>query len=430
MPTDDIFDSAWNTVSDDSIQKFRFGEGLARDLGLRGLANRMRARRDAMNQFNRYAVQNYIDDPNAMENILATEEALRQARMEQAQAPAAPETIGGMTLEQILAAAAELGMQQPAQELPDSAEQVIAVPETEEKPKEEPKEKEIQTDVLAEPPAKKETETPRSKRQTTERTGFVAPDLGLTVDSLLDQMLGANPEAESSPDSVREAISNVLRLAAEGNPQAMDIMSMQFRPADMKFMAQMMNSTPSQIAALMSEAKTQGHEKTAQETEEQSAQQDILDNPGDDISVNLPTTKGLESTQMAEGLLRNNPEKSAVDSEGNVVVPAEAADKKKSLDINDPGFWSIVKDPFANPFDNPNPFALNDEQPPEVTNDTTPTYSVDTTLMKGPDPRKALEDAGFDTREGDDISLLPSSSTQESGSVDDTSLLPKGWKNE
>ena len=94
--------------------------------------------------------------------------------------------------------------------------------------------------------------------------------------------------------------------------------------------------------------------------------------------------------------------------------------------------WSIVKDPFANPFFNENAFALTDEKPPEVTHDTTPVFEVDTSLIKGPSPEDALKKAGFDTRQGDDVSLLPSSVFRqgESAPVDNMSLLPKGWKKE
>ena len=94
--------------------------------------------------------------------------------------------------------------------------------------------------------------------------------------------------------------------------------------------------------------------------------------------------------------------------------------------------WSIVKDPFANPFFNQNAFALTDEKPPEVTHDTTPVFEVDTSLIKGPSPEDALREAGFDTRQGDDVSLLPSSVFRqgESAPVDNMSLLPKGWKKE
>jgi len=102
---------------------------------------------------------------------------------------------------------------------------------------------------------------------------------------------------------------------------------------------------------------------------------------------------------------------------------------KASADISS-DIWSIVKDPFANPFFNQNAFALTDQKPPEVTYDDSPVFEVDTSLIKGPSPEDALKDAGFDTRQGDDVSLLPSSVFRqgESAPVDNTSLLPKGWK--
>ena len=92
--------------------------------------------------------------------------------------------------------------------------------------------------------------------------------------------------------------------------------------------------------------------------------------------------------------------------------------------------WTVVSDPFANPFYNQNAFALTDQKPPEVTYDDSPVFEVDTSLIKGPSPEDALKDAGFDTRQGEDVSLLPSSVFRqvESAPVDNTSLLPKGWK--
>ena len=102
---------------------------------------------------------------------------------------------------------------------------------------------------------------------------------------------------------------------------------------------------------------------------------------------------------------------------------------KKSNDIHS-DVWTVVKDPFANPFYNQNAFAMTEEQPPEVTYDDTPTFQIDTDLIKGEEPKDALKHAGFDTRSGDDVSLLPSSvfTQGESVPVDDMRLLPKGWK--
>ena len=114
---------------------------------------------------------------------------------------------------------------------------------------------------------------------------------------------------------------------------------------------------------------------------------------------------------------------------GPLLLPDTSTVIKASADISS-DIWSIVKDPFANPFHNQNAFALTDQKPPEVTYDDSPVFEVDTSLIKGPSPEDALKDAGFDTRQGDDVSLLPSSVFRqgESAPVDNTSLLPKGWK--
>lgn len=94
--------------------------------------------------------------------------------------------------------------------------------------------------------------------------------------------------------------------------------------------------------------------------------------------------------------------------------------------------WTVVKDPFANPFFNPNFSDLTENQAPEVTQDTSPTYSVQPDLLKGDSPEEALDNAGFDARSGDDMSLLPSSAFDQEGEAPkgNTSLLPAGWDSE
>jgi len=94
--------------------------------------------------------------------------------------------------------------------------------------------------------------------------------------------------------------------------------------------------------------------------------------------------------------------------------------------------WTVVKDPFANPFFNENFASLTEEQPPEVTHDDTPTFSLQPDLIKGDSPEDALKNAGFDARQGDDMSLLPSSAFNKGDVAPraDTSLLPAGWDTE
>jgi hypothetical protein len=115
---------------------------------------------------------------------------------------------------------------------------------------------------------------------------------------------------------------------------------------------------------------------------------------------------------------------------GSHAINTKTKEKIKSQDTSFNDAWTVVKDPFANPFHNPNAFSLADEQPPEVTQDTTPTFSVDTSLIKGETPEDALRNAGFDARKGDDLSLLPSGALNADTPTDDTSLLPKGWDSE
>lgn len=109
-----------------------------------------------------------------------------------------------------------------------------------------------------------------------------------------------------------------------------------------------------------------------------------------------------------------------------------AKDKQASEAYSSVDDWTVVKDPFANPFFNPNFSDLTEEQPPEVTQDNTPTISLQPDLIKGDSPEDALRNAGFDARSGDDMSLLPSSAFDKEGEAPrgDTSLLPAGWDTE
>ena len=110
----------------------------------------------------------------------------------------------------------------------------------------------------------------------------------------------------------------------------------------------------------------------------------------------------------------------------------EAKDKLASEAYSSVDDWTVVKDPFANPFFNPNFSDLTENQAPEVTQDTSPTYSVQPDLLKGESPEEALHNAGFDARSGDDMSLLPSSAFDQEGEAPkgNTSLLPAGWDSE
>lgn len=110
----------------------------------------------------------------------------------------------------------------------------------------------------------------------------------------------------------------------------------------------------------------------------------------------------------------------------------EAKDKQASEPHQVADSWTVVKDPFANPFFNDGFASLSEEQPPEVTHDNTPIISLQPDLIKGESPEEALINAGFDARRGDDMSLLPSSAFNKDGEAPkgDTSLLPAGWDSE
>ena len=87
-------------------------------------------------------------------------------------------------------------------------------------------------------------------------------------------------------------------------------------------------------------------------------------------------------------------------------------------DVADSSF--ILKNPFANPFSNPQAFALNEKPNPQ--------REYVTPIIKS-EPPQEKPDIGFDVVKGDDLSLLPASLFATNGpGGDDMSLLPSGWK--
>jgi len=81
----------------------------------------------------------------------------------------------------------------------------------------------------------------------------------------------------------------------------------------------------------------------------------------------------------------------------------------------------ILKDPFANPFHNPN---FLETANPEPRN-----QEYITPVIKSEPLQEQKPDIGFDVVEGDDLSLLPASLfAKNAPGGDDMSLLPSGWK--
>lgn len=87
--------------------------------------------------------------------------------------------------------------------------------------------------------------------------------------------------------------------------------------------------------------------------------------------------------------------------------------------------WTIVENPFANPFYSQNAFDLRKEPAPEA--EIEKSVIEDFVTEEAPIEQEVnLE--GFDTVDGDDLSLLPASVFAKSNPVgDNMSLLPSGW---
>lgn len=96
-------------------------------------------------------------------------------------------------------------------------------------------------------------------------------------------------------------------------------------------------------------------------------------------------------------------------------------------EVFEKGIQTIVENPFANPFYDMSAFSIKKERPKGFV--APPAFTPPIDLIKQEQPN-AIE--GFETNEGDDLSLLPSSVFKNTDApvVDNMSLLPTGWKNE
>ena len=96
-------------------------------------------------------------------------------------------------------------------------------------------------------------------------------------------------------------------------------------------------------------------------------------------------------------------------------------------EVFEKGIQTIVENPFANPFYDMSAFSIKKERPKGFV--APPEFNPPIDLIKQEQPT-TIE--GFETNEGDDLSLLPSSVFKNTDTpvVDNMSLLPTGWKNE
>tara|TARA_R100001198_G_scaffold79748_1_gene52135 strand:- start:1811 stop:2395 length:585 start_codon:yes stop_codon:yes gene_type:complete len=82
-----------------------------------------------------------------------------------------------------------------------------------------------------------------------------------------------------------------------------------------------------------------------------------------------------------------------------------------------------LEDPFANPFSNPNAFAIKEPRKDVPAEYITPIVKAE--------PPQEKPDIGIDVVEGDDLSLLPASLfPRNTPGGDNMSLLPSGWNSD
>jgi hypothetical protein len=88
--------------------------------------------------------------------------------------------------------------------------------------------------------------------------------------------------------------------------------------------------------------------------------------------------------------------------------------------------WSVVENPFANPFFDTSAFSIRKDRPRGFVNPI-PSPPMEEIQKE----EKPPELNGFQTKKEDDLSLLPSSVLLKDNSIgDDVSLLPTGWKHD
>ena len=103
--------------------------------------------------------------------------------------------------------------------------------------------------------------------------------------------------------------------------------------------------------------------------------------------------------------------------------PEEDVDENDIIERGEP--WTVVENPFVNPFYSENAFSIRKEPAPQAEIEHS---IIDDYIAKDLMPESETELSGFDTVEGDDLSLLPASVFAKSNPVgDDMSLLPAGW---
>jgi len=153
-----------------------------------------------------------------------------------------------------------------------------------------------------------------------------------------------------------------------------------------------------------------------------------------------PKTRGKLTNEQYEGAAdeveglyqRRGPNVSAFSSPPPAPAPApipavvpegQPVERRDILERSEP--WTVVENPFANPFYSQNAFDLRKEPAPEA--EIEKSVIEDFVTEEAP-VEQEVNLQGFDTVDGDDLSLLPASVFAKSNPVgDNMSLLPSGW---
>ena len=140
-----------------------------------------------------------------------------------------------------------------------------------------------------------------------------------------------------------------------------------------------------------------------------------------------PETTPKEVIEELHGMIEDGDENAAKLFYNNEAELVQFHGYDENHEFFQKSIQTIVENPFANPFYDTSAFSIKKERPKGFVAPLEFSHPIDLIKQEQPNAIK-----GFETNEGDDLSLLPSSVFKNTDApvVDNMSLLPTGWKNE
>lgn len=226
------------------------------------------------------------------------------------------------------------------------------------------------------------------------------------------------PFGEDLPESVRRIL--------EGDFSNYEIETKDNVVADIPFVADIPDANLSDIdpeVVMPDKPKTVTEEIKAARKRTKKTVEDVL-NSG---MITGPETTPKSVIEELHGMVEDGDEDATKLFYNNQDTLVREHGYDKNHEFFQKSIQTIVENPFANPFYDMSAFSIKKERPKGFV--APPAFTPPIDLIKQEQPN-AIE--GFETNEGDDLSLLPSSVFKNTDApvVDNMSLLPTGWKNE